>query len=139
VRVTPENEMSCRVWRIGPHAILRDRPLASTEIPAELTDFSTGGMGVTLRAPKHEPLRVDPADRLRVEVTMGEKQILIEAHMRHPTAVPKGADMIRAGLQFSDLQNNLEGRQNLAALTKIVGELQRAEIRRARLGMTQTA
>jgi hypothetical protein len=38
-------------------------------------------------------------------------------------------------VQFKKLQNDLEGRQNVAALTQIVGELQRDEVRRIRLGL----
>jgi c-di-GMP-binding flagellar brake protein YcgR len=138
VRVGTDAELSARVWRIGPKAILRDKPLASCEIPAQLLDLSMGGMGVTLSAPKHEPLRVDPADRLRVEISTPDREMLVEARMVHPDRLPRDAKSVRAGLQFADLQNDLEGRQVLALLTKLLGELKRAEIRRARLGLMQS-
>jgi hypothetical protein len=35
------------------------------------------------------------------------------------------------------MQNDLEGRKLMAQLTRVVGELQREEIRRMRLGLTQ--
>jgi hypothetical protein len=38
-------------------------------------------------------------------------------------------------VQFKTLENNLDGRQILAQLTRIVGELQREEVRRLRLGL----
>jgi hypothetical protein len=59
----------------------------------------------------------------------------MEASLRHPQKVPKDAKTLRAGLAFSDMQSNIDGRQTEALLNKIIGELQRAEVRRARLGM----
>ncbi len=129
-------DMSARVWRISPRAYLRDRPSGTCELPATLRDLSTGGMGVTLTARvAGEPIKIDPADRLRVEITYAGKQLLLDAHLRHPQIVPKETVTLRAGIQFSALESSLEGRQTMAQLTKIIGELQRAEVRRARLGL----
>jgi hypothetical protein len=46
---------------------------------------------------------------------------------------------VRAGIQFKDLGTEMAGRHTLSQLTKIVGELQRAEARRYRLGITKVA
>jgi len=128
--------LSARVWRISPRAFLRDRPNASAELGAKLRDLSTGGMGVTMTARTvGEPLKIDPADRLRVEISYEGRQILLDAHLRHPQVVPKDTTTLRAGIQFSALESSLEGRQTMAQLTKIIGELQRAEVRNARLGL----
>jgi c-di-GMP-binding flagellar brake protein YcgR len=135
VRVGADAELTARVWRIAPRKPLADVPPTAAEIPAQLLNLSTGGMGVTLSAPEDEPLRIDPADRLRVEITFVERKILMEASLRHPQKVPKDAKTLRAGLEFSDMQSNIDGRQTEALLNKIIGELQRAEVRRARLGM----
>jgi hypothetical protein len=43
--------------------------------------------------------------------------------------------MVRTGIVFKPLDQDLEGRQTLAALTRIVGQLQRDEVRRHRLGI----
>ncbi len=135
VRVGGEAELSARVWRIAPKAILRDRPLSTAEIPAQLLDLSAGGMGVMLTGAREEPLRIDHADRLRVEISQGDRKLLLEASLKHPLVVPRNTTTLRAGLAFIALENDLVGRQNLAILTKIVGVLQRAEVRRARLGL----
>jgi hypothetical protein len=135
VRVGAEQELSARVWRIAAVAQLRDRPMATAEIGAQLIDLSTGGMGVKLSSTRNEPLRIDPADRLRVEITSDGKQMVLEASLRHPTSVPKDATTLRAGLQFNNLESDMEGRLSLATLTKIIGELQRAEVRNMRLGL----
>ncbi|HEV7298953.1 MAG TPA: hypothetical protein VGN72_06265 [Tepidisphaeraceae bacterium] len=135
VRVGPDAELTARVWRIGPRAILKDRPSSTAEIPAKLIDLSTGGMGVTLTGTPEEPLKIDPADRLRIEIAFAEKEVVLEAALRHPPTVPKGCTSLRAGLQFVDLEADMVGRQALASLTKLIGELQRAEVRMARLGL----
>lgn len=135
VRVTPDAELSVRVWRIAPRVPLRDRPLSTAEIPAQLIDLSIGGMGVVLTSAREEPLRIDHADRLRIEISQGERKLLIEASLKHPQVVARNLKTLRAGLAFISLEHDLTGRQTLATLTKIVGELQRAEVRRSRLGL----
>ena len=52
--------------------------------------------------------------------------------MRHPVE-PAKENQMRAGIQFKSLESNIDGRQTVAQLTRIVGELQREEIRRYRL------
>ena len=111
-----------------------DRPLAAQEVECELRDLSTGGMGLTFRGKDSEPPKVSTEDRLRIELTHSGDKILLEGRMRHPTA-PKKETQFRAGIQFKALENNLDGRQILAQLTRIVGELQREEVRRLRLGL----
>ena len=136
VIVTDGSELAVRVWRIGEHVYLKDRPMAVQEVPAKLRDLSTGGVGVNFLAKDDEPPRVSPEDRLRIQLTLSEGvQILVEGRMRYPTKPPKDAKVVRAGIQFKTLESDLEGRQTLAALTKIVGEMQRAEARRYRLGI----
>jgi hypothetical protein len=60
--------------------------------------------------------------------------LLLEASLRYPFPLPEAAP-VRAGLQFTNLEGNLDGRQKLAQLAKIVGGLHREEVRRARLGV----
>jgi c-di-GMP-binding flagellar brake protein YcgR len=134
VRIPAGSELSARAWRIPEHAYLGDRPMAAQEIPCELRDLSTGGIGLTFKGKDGQPVKVSTADRLRIELYHADGKILLEGRMRHPVEQSKQSE-IRAGVQFKALENNLDGRQILAQLTRIVGELQREEVRRLRLGL----
>lgn len=134
--VVADTNLLVRVWRIGRSAYLKDRPNAAQEIPARLRDLSTGGMGVTLLAKDNQPPRVTPEDRLRVQLTLPDgEQLLIEGRLRYPVKLAGDAVEVRAGVQFKQLNDDLEERRIVAALTKVVGDMQRAEARRFRLGI----
>ena len=134
VRIPGDGEITARVWRIASRAYLRDRPLAAQEVDCEIRDLSTGGLGVLFRGKDGQPAKVSTEDRLRIEITRGTNKILLEGHMRYPIA-PAKENQFRAGIQFKALESNHVGRQLLAQLTRIVGELQREEVRRLRLGL----
>lgn len=134
VKIPAGAEFSTRIWRIPEHAYLGDRPMAAQEIGCELRDISIGGVGVTFKGKDGEPAKVSSADRLRIELSHPGGKILVEGRMRHPVE-PKKENQMRAGVQFKTLEGNLDGRQILAQLTRIVGELQRDEVRRLRLGL----
>ncbi|MGH7213603.1 MAG: flagellar brake protein [Tepidisphaeraceae bacterium] len=137
VAVPLDTEIRVRVWRVGEQAYLKDRPMAAQEVgPAKLRDISIGGMGVTFEGKDDKPPKISAEDRLRIQFEYQETSLVIEGRLRHPTP-PILAPTVRAGVQFKELENDLEGRRSLAALTKIVGELQRAEVRRYRLGITR--
>lgn len=131
-------EIGVRIWRINSHAYLGDRPLASQEVESELRNISISGMGVIFRGKPGEPVKVSTEDRLRIELSHAGNKMLIEGRMLHPTNPPKDPQF-RAGIQFKALENNLEGRQLMAQLTRIVGELQRDEVRRMRLGLCKAS
>lgn len=126
---------SVRIWRIGEKVDLRDAPMAAQEITAKIRDLSTGGLGATLIGPDNEPPRVSSLDRLRIEIRHQEQCLLLEGRMTHP-ADPGKQHAIRAGIQFKKMDGDMAGRQTSAHLTRIIGELQREEIRRLRLGMS---
>lgn len=126
--------VSVRIWRIGEKADLRDRPMAAQEIATKIRDLSTGGMGVTLTGTNGLPPKVTSLDRLRIEIARQDQRLLLEGRMKHP-ADAGTQTTVRAGLQFKSLQDDIQSRQMLAQLTKIVGELQREEIRRFRMGL----
>jgi len=138
VSATADRDMKLRVWRIAEHVYLGDRPMAAQEVSATLRDISTGGLGATLTGKDAAPPRVSVDDRLRLEITWGETLLLLEGRMRYPIERPTESS-IRAGIRFKELGHDLPGRKMLAALTRIVGELQRAEARRYRLGITRVA
>jgi c-di-GMP-binding flagellar brake protein YcgR len=134
VAVPKDSEILLDVWRIAPRIPLRDRPSATQRVQAEIIDLSTGGVGVTFIGVDGEPPRVCEEDRLRIHITCADTELLIEGAMRKPLP-GNDKSRVRTGIAFKALQHDLEGRQNLAKLTKIVGELQRHEARRARLGV----
>jgi c-di-GMP-binding flagellar brake protein YcgR len=136
VRIPAGTELSLRVWRIAEQAFLGDRPMAAQEVACELRDISIGGVGVVFVGRESEPAKVSTEDRLRVELSHPAGKILLEGRMRYPVE-PLKAKQSRAGVQFKALESNLGGRQVVAQLTRIVGELQREEVRRMRLGLCQ--
>lgn len=138
VRIPPDSGFSARVWRIPERAYLGDRPMAAQEIDCEVRDLSTGGIGVVFSGKDGQPAKVSPQDRLRVELSVPAGKMLLEGRMRFP-AEPVKEMQFRAGVQFKALEADLDGRQILAQLTRIVGELQREEVRRMRLGLCNAA
>jgi c-di-GMP-binding flagellar brake protein YcgR len=132
VRVWPDSDLTARMWRIAEHVYLGDRPLATQEVKAELRDISLGGLGVTLRPRDGSQPKITAGQRLRIELKCGEMTLLLDGHVRNPTG--EAAEGIRTGIAFKPLDNQLEGRQKLAQLARIVGDLQREEVRRVRRG-----
>jgi hypothetical protein len=135
-KIHADIEMSLRVWRIGRSAYLKDRPPAAQELAVKMRDISTGGVGVTFMAKDNDPPRVTPEDRLRLQLTIpGGEVLLIEGRLRYPVKLAKDATEVPAGIQFKQLNDDLEERQVIATLTRVVGEMQREEARRFRLGI----
>jgi c-di-GMP-binding flagellar brake protein YcgR len=134
VRVPADYDLKVDIWRIAARAVLRDKPSSTQRIQAELIDLSTGGLGVLFIGEDGQKPKVCVEDRLRIVLATRETEVLIEGMMKFPLP-SKDPSRIRCGIQFKALENDLEGRQNLAKLTKIVGELQRHEARRARMGV----
>lgn len=134
VRIADGCEIGIRVWRISAQARLRDRPQRAQEVTAELRDLSVGGAGVLLRGIGSAPPRISTEDRLRVELTYKDTPLLLEGKMR-PVQGPDRANVLVTGIQFQAMEKDLDGRQTLAQVTRIVGELQREEARRTRIGL----
>jgi c-di-GMP-binding flagellar brake protein YcgR len=138
VSLPPDSGMSVRIWRIGERAWLREQPMAAQEVKAQLRDLSVGGIGVKFIGKDGRMPQITPDDRLRVLLTFNDQTMILEGRMRSPSDVqPEG--MIQTGVQFKHLEEDLKGRQSLAQITRIVGELQREEVRRIRLGLMKTA
>lgn len=130
VSVPSDAELQLQVWRIPEQHVLRDRPQASAQIEAALRDLSVGGVAFCWSKKEAEPMPV--ADqRLRIAIGYAGGDILVEGRVRHFRPLPNG--QFRLGVQFRKLEDDLEGRQNLASLTQLVGLLQRDEVRRHRL------
>lgn len=135
VAVPAGSDLTARVWRISPDVSLKERPMPAQELTCELRDLSVGGLGLMLLPKDGAPPNVSPDDRLRVELTFRDTSLLLDARLRYPTSFPEPKP-VRAGIQFKTLEDDLEGRQAADKLAKIVGHLQRDEVRRHRLGLT---
>jgi c-di-GMP-binding flagellar brake protein YcgR len=133
VRVPEGASLTVRVWRIAEHVPVRDRPLASLQLNVTVRDLSVGGMGVLVQ-PDPDAQTLQAGQRLRVELKWEEIELILEGVLRIPHSdTPAG--VIKGGIQFKKLENDLAGRQAMAALTRLVGEFQREEVRRSRLGL----
>ncbi|HEX4052763.1 MAG TPA: PilZ domain-containing protein [Tepidisphaeraceae bacterium] len=136
VDVSPDSEISVRVWRLGDGDYFKEQPSFTKEVTAEIRDLSSGGVGVRLIGKDGARPIISPEDRLRVALAYNGQTLIMEGKMRRPAAAPRG-DAIVTGIQFKKLESDLEGRQTLAHLIRIVGELQRADLRRMRLGLAK--
>jgi c-di-GMP-binding flagellar brake protein YcgR len=130
--------ITINVWRIGEKANCRALPLTNQEVKAELRNLSTGGAGVRLVGQDDRPPKISTEDRLRVQIGFRENLLILEGRMRNPAAAPTD-NVVFTGIQFKKLEDDLEGRRTIAQLTRIVGELQREELRRMRVGLTLSA
>jgi c-di-GMP-binding flagellar brake protein YcgR len=138
VDVPPDSEISVRVWRVSSNESLKDTPASTKEISAQIRDMSTGGIGVKLIGKDNALPKISTEDRLRVALQYNGKPLIIEGKISRPITQLTGNSII-TGIQFKKLEADLEGRQILSQLMRIVGELQREELRRARLGMAKKA
>jgi c-di-GMP-binding flagellar brake protein YcgR len=137
VRIPSDNDsIKTRIWRIPEHHFLADKPMASLEIPHQIYDASTGGLGVVL-LPRHgEPVKGTRDERLRIELEYHGEHVILEGRLRLPNSAERNSKL-RAGIAFKKMETNLDGRKALALLTKLVGDFQRDEIRRHRLGLRE--
>jgi c-di-GMP-binding flagellar brake protein YcgR len=138
VRIPSGCELSARAWRIPEQADIEDQPVAAAELSIQPFDISAGGLGAMILPKNNAPPKVLEGERLRILLSYREVNLILEARMRYARG-KSPPDAIRAGIQFKKLEDDLPGRQNLAALTRIVGELQREEVRRTRLGLAKAS
>ena len=137
VTVPIDAELALRVWRIPEHVYLRERPPAAQELPCRIRNISEGGVGVLLQPKADQAIRFAAGERLRLQLVHRDIDFIIEGRIRHAETLPDGAAVpgVYVGVQFKKLENNLEGRQTLASINAIIGELQRDEVKRTRLGV----
>lgn len=135
VTIPLDADLTIRAWRIPDHHILRDRPPSACELDVKVRNLSAGGLALVWTPDQDDdgeapPLAVD--QRLRISVSYPDGELLLEGRVKHVRDLEEG--QVRLGVQFKKLENDIEGRQTLTELTHIVGQLQRDEIRRHRLG-----
>jgi len=138
VPVPKDGDLLVKIWRIPEHVYLKDRPMAAQQLMCEVLDISSGGLGIRLLANGTDPIRASQDERLRVQLDYQREQVVVEARLRLPID-PKGKTRCRAGVAFKKLESDMEGRRSLAILTRIVGDLQRDQVRRVRLGYREAS
>jgi c-di-GMP-binding flagellar brake protein YcgR len=130
VALPEDGEIAVRLWRIPEHAILRDRPSGTLEVAARLSDLSVAGLRANCRPGRDgEPAKLVAGERLRILLTHGQEEILMEGRAVHVRS--QTDNHVVTGVQFKKLDKDLEGRQTLSKLTKLVGQLQREELKRS--------
>jgi len=128
VEIRKRSGVTLRVWRIGQQARLQDQPMDAQEVKAEIHDLSVGGIGVKFIGNEDRPPCINIEDRLRIRIIFRNQSLLLEGNMRPPTG-PQSGNSIITGIQFKNLESDLEGRRTMTLLTRVVGELQREEAR----------
>jgi c-di-GMP-binding flagellar brake protein YcgR len=133
-RVTLSSGIRARVWKLPPKTFYRDPPQRTAEVMCEVRDLSVGGMGVRFLPKGKNPPEINVEDRLRVELVVDEQTLLMEGRMREGR--PGNDPMIlNAGIVFKKTGMDVEGRQAYTQLARIVGALQREELRQFQLGL----
>ena len=138
VEIPPNTEIAARIWRLGKEDDLMAEPAPGKEVTAEILDMSIGGIGVRLIGSEGQKPKISVEDRLRIALMIEGSGLMIEGGMRPPHVLPEG-DTIVTGIKFKELKDNLEDRRTSDRLLRIVGELQRKELRWGKLGMKKTA
>jgi c-di-GMP-binding flagellar brake protein YcgR len=138
VDLPPDSDVSIRVWRISNSESLKDTPVAAKEVTAQVRDMSQAGIGVKLIGKDGALPKIGTEDRLRVAIVYLGKVLIVEGKLTRAVDGSSGNSII-TGIHFKKLEANLEGRQILSQLMRIVGELQRDELRRVRLGLLKKA
>jgi c-di-GMP-binding flagellar brake protein YcgR len=95
-----------------------------------LSDLSAGGVGIELPASEIPRLEMDRTFRIEILADKPEKVILVEATLRHTTALSAGR--VRLGLQFVGLEYTVAKRRTLSALITMAERFQRPARRRRR-------
>lgn len=134
VPVPLDTELRLRLWCVPDHVYIKDRPLPSQEVPCHVRNLSVGGVGVMMQPKNERAVRPAQGERVRVELAYRDINFVVEGRVRHPEQAPDDLPPggFYAGVQFARMDNNLEGRQTLASINSIIGELERDEVKRAR-------
>ena len=132
VSIPSNSDLEVRIWRLAQHAMLRDRPTPSLEIKGKIKDLSGGGMAYLYQREADEPaMAMD--QRLRIALQYQDFETVMEGRVRYVRVLPDAS--VRLGIEFKRLQDDFEGRQAMSKLNTIVGQLQRNEVRKLRLGL----
>ena len=132
VSVPSESGITFRFYRVSERDDLSGPPSATSAMVVDVRDFSAGGLGGTWRRRADEPPRLVADQRLRVDIDSPQGKLTLDARVRFLQMLPD-PDLQRVGVQFALNPNNLQDRQRMTILNKVMGELQRMELRRKKL------
>ena len=132
VAVPGDGEMVVRTWRVGDADDLRATPAAKMEMHVTLRDLSNGGLGGVFHQEKGGPIKLVIGQRLRISVVLDDASLLLDSRLRYIGTLPD-AGKLRVGIQFEFKPDSAADRQTLNQLNKLLGELQRRELRRKKL------
>ncbi len=129
VTVPGDVGINFQFWRIAEKVDFLDEPPAASGLRIDVRDFSEGGCGGTWKRRNDDPPTLAPQQRLRTEIDGPTGKILLDARLRF-TEKLTGLDYQRIGIQFLLEPANIQDRQKMMQINKLLGELQRMELRR---------
>jgi c-di-GMP-binding flagellar brake protein YcgR len=124
-------DLPVSVWCIDDEAALAEIPEANASREVITRNLSIDGMGLICVVKTDAPAP-GVNQRMRISLSHPGGQLLLGGRVRHVRALPNGNASV--GIQFDKLESSVENRPTLAALTNLVSQLQRDEIRRHRFG-----
>lgn len=131
VSVPSDSEISFQFHRVTEQADIVERPMSTAQMHVDVRDFSAGGCGGTWKRRKDEPKLV-PDQRLRIEISSVVGNLVLDARVRFAQELHE-PEFVRLGIQFTLNASSIPDRQKMLQINKLMGELQRMELRRKRL------
>lgn len=131
VSVPADSEISFQFHRVTEQADIVERPMSTALMSIDVRDFSAGGCGGTWKRRKDEPKLV-PDQRLRLEIDGAVGKLILDARIRFAQELHE-PEFVRLGIQFTLNASSIPDRQKMLQINKLMGELQRMELRRKRL------
>ena len=138
IEIPPHTEIAVRVCRLVRDEDVNVELPPDREVTAEVRDVSVGGLGVKLIGSDGKKPKICAEDRLRIVLMFEGQGLVIEGQIRPPAGPPKG-DTISHRDQIQGDAGQPGRPKDLTRLLQIVGELQRRELRMAKLGVKRTA
>ena len=128
VKIAEPKDWKIQAWRLSETADLDVEPGPNTQLDLSIVDLSVTGMGALNRMQPGQP-PLTPHQRLRLILSWQGDATLIEGKAMSVRPTDGGKSAI-VGVRFEGLQSALNGRRIDAKLTRIVGQLSRAELQK---------
>lgn len=132
VGVASPVEVHVKIWRIEKDVDLTAIPPAGSEMNIDVRDFSESGVGGVWKRRVGENPILPTDQRLRVDIITPTGTTSIDAYVRFLAGLPE-PEFRRVGVQFMFNRTNLIDRTKMSTLSRLIGDLQRAELKRLRV------
>ena len=132
VSVTPDSGVNIEAWRVSDQHDIKSTPPSTQQVHIDVRDLSIGGLGGIWRRKPTDPSTLASDQRFILRMTHEKDSLVIEARLQFIGTVPD-PDLRRVGLKFDLKPNQINDRLAVGTLTKLMGELQRAELRRKKM------